>query len=170
MPIEISKSELINKITNPEAYFNNESAYQDRTLRWQEIEEIPIEKSKKYGSFRIRLQSKEHYYSTILADKFITEEISTDINGNWQEIISHSIYSYEKDFEHGKERNQLNAPIYRFIFVDIEYSLFYIENMEGMLYCSSDKINWYLHLVPYNKRPYCQRLSFLRKFPIVYEE
>ena len=58
------------------------------------------------------------------------------------------------------------APLIRFIYYDPVDIVFYIENEEGMLYCSLDKKRWFLQIQKPKGRPYHGKLNRLRKLTV----
>lgn len=52
------------------------------------------------------------------------------------------------------------------MYVDIDYLFYFIENEEGILYFSMDKLNWNKHMIEPKKRPYYGRIKKLRKFKV----
>ena len=147
--------------------FENEHGYKQSLLREQKIPILENNDSKKYGLFKLDFFEKENYYiSNLLVEKYVSEILYYKNNNSWQEVLSHSIYSYEKELDHGKEYIYKNGPLIRYLYVDIEEEIFFIEDIEGGLYCSVDRIHWYTYLVPPEDRPYYQRLDKLRKIKI----
>ncbi|NHJ39882.1 MAG: hypothetical protein FK731_07590 [Asgard group archaeon] len=147
--------------------FENEGAYKELILRERKIPLITKEESQKYGHFKLEYQESEGFYvETILIEKCINEILLYQDKKEWIETLSHTIFSYEKELDHGKEYVFKNAPLVRIMYCDIEREIFFIEDVDGGLYCSPDKIHWYIYLVKPEKRPYYSREKFLRKFRI----
>lgn len=148
--------------------FEREYGYKESILREQKIQKLENNESKKYGLFKLGFFEEENYYvnDRILLEKYISEILYFKNNDKWEEVLSHSIYSYEKELDHGKEYIYKNCPLIKYIYVDIEEEIFYIEDIDGGLYCSVDRIRWYTYLVPPKDRPYYQRVDKLRKIKI----
>ncbi|NHJ04003.1 MAG: hypothetical protein EAX90_04215 [Candidatus Heimdallarchaeota archaeon] len=158
---------LKESITENVVDFKNEIGYKQFLLREQKIPVLTQEESKQYGLFKIEFREKEGFYTeNLLVEKNINEILLYKINDSWNEVLSHTLYSFEKELDHGKEYVFKNAPLIRFLYVDIEEEIFFLEDLEGMLYCSNDKIHWFTYLVPLKNRPYYKREEYLRKFQI----
>jgi hypothetical protein len=155
------------KITQNVVDYENADGYKHHLLREQKIPLIDKIASQRYGLFKIEFKEVENYYTNqLLTEKEVNEVLYLKENNEWSSVFSQSIFSFEKELEHGKESIYKNAPLIRTIFVDSDESVFYLEDIEGGLYCSIDKIHWYTYLVPFKKRPYFGRLDKLVKFRI----
>ncbi|HUU78883.1 MAG TPA: hypothetical protein VMX55_11095 [candidate division Zixibacteria bacterium] len=158
---------LKESITENVVDFKNELEYKQSLLREQKIPVLTLEESKQFGLFKIEFHESEGFYSeNLLVEKDVDEILLYKINDSWKEVLDHTLYSYEKELDHGKEYIFKNAPLIRFLYIDIEEEIFFLEDLEGMLYCSIDKIHWFTYLVPLESRPYYKREDYLRKFQI----
>ena len=141
-------------------------AYKKNLLRDQDILELTQEESKKYGLFKIEHLDEENYYSSILVEKTLCEILYLKVDDLWKDVWIHYVFDYNKELDHGKEYIHQSAPLLRYLYVDIEEEIFYLEDMDGALYCSANKIEWFTYLLQLKNRPYYQRLHLLRKFKI----
>lgn len=141
-------------------------AYKKNLLRDQKIQELTQDESQEYGLFKIDHHTEENYYANILIEKSLHEIVYLKVDDSWKEIMDHYIFDYDKELDHGKEYIHQSSPLLRYLYVDIEEEIFYIEDFDGRLYCSPNKIEWFTYLLPLKKRPYFQRLHLLRKFKI----
>jgi len=159
--------ELVDSITSNVCDFENEKGYKESLLREMKILVLSKKESQKFGIFKLTFEESEGFYTeTLLLEKDLNEILSYYFDNKWMKVLFHPIFTYEKEIDHGKEYLYQSAPLMRAMFVDIEANIFYIEDFDGLLYCSIDKMNWFIYLVPYNKRPYYNRIDKLRKFRI----
>ena len=161
------KSKIKGMITKNGHDLENSKSYKEGLLlRERKIRTLKGKEAQKYGLFTITLHEEENFIREILIEKMIFEEVNLGREGTQKAILDHSIYSYERDIDHGKEKITKNDPLVRYLYVDIEKEIFYLETVEGMLYCSSDKVSWFIYLVEEKERPYYQRDEFLRKIEL----
>lgn len=147
--------------------FENDEGYKQSLLREQKIPNLAEEMKKSLGEFKIEIIEFEGFYTdSILLEKDISEVLFHKIDEKWVEVLSHTIYSYERELDHFKEYIFKNAPLIRFLYIDIEEDIYYLEDVDGGLYCSINKIQWFKYLVPPKDRPYFKRENKLYKIKI----
>lgn len=138
-------------------------------MRTLDIKELTKKESQNFGKFKIeRKETKSKWGDddgdviehTIVDYLYMLEE------DEWKNIMYHTIYRYEVEFEHGKRYESGNKPLIPMIYVDIENQFYYVENEESTQYFSMDKYNWYRYLTRSENRPYYKRVDKLRKFKI----
>jgi len=131
-----------------------------------EISELSAKESRKYGKFKIgKVESKQDLYG-IPIEHYIEHIIYQDIDGEWEYVLSHTIYEWEKEIDHGKEYEIKDVPLIPYMYVDIINKIFYVETEDGTLYVSLDLRNWFDWHVSPEERPYKNRIEKLRKFKI----
>ena len=136
-------------------------------LKNRKVPLIPKNEIEKYGRFKIKREEKKNYYTkNILTEHYIWDNLYYFHQGKWELVLEHIIYDYEKELDHGKEKKYTFAPLFRTMYVDIGNEMMFIEDEEGDVYCTIDKLKWYFYHVRPKKRPYFKRIKHLQKFII----
>ncbi len=142
------------------------NAYKLDPLYSLKIPELTPEESKRYGKFKIeKKESKQNLYG-IPIEHYVRHTIFQEIDGEWEYVLSHTIYRWEKEIEHGKEYETKDVPLIPYMYVDEKDKIFYIETENGTLYISLNLRNWFDWHVRPEERPYRNRIAKLRKFKI----
>ena len=141
-------------------------AYKLETLNSIEIPELNKEERTKYDIFKIECNEFVGKIGTKDIEKNITENLYLLFHGKWKSVLSHSIYSWEMEIDHGKTHEFNDKPLIPEMYIDLEYLFYFIENEEGILYFSMDKLNWNKYIIEPKKRPYYNRIKKLRRFRI----
>ncbi len=169
MIMEEERQKLKEKYEKNEFDYQNPDACEVSPLWFFDIPEINRSESKKYGTFKVVRREAVDTYVEYEMNREIYDSILLYYEGEWIDVKHHTIYRKELEPEHGKAYESGNEPLIPIIYVDIEYFFFYIENEEGILYFSADKLNWFSYNIQPEKRPYYNRIDKLRKFKIPYE-
>ena len=149
--------------------YQNPEACEISPLKALNIPEITRLESKQYGSFKIVRREAVDTYVEYEMDREIYDSILLYYEGEWVDVKHHTIYHKEMELEHRKVYESGNDPLIPIMYIDIEYLFLYIENEEGILYFSTDRLNWFSYNTSPEKRPYHNRIDKLRKFKIPYE-
>ncbi|NHJ86333.1 MAG: hypothetical protein FK734_12790 [Asgard group archaeon] len=148
----------------------NPSVCEIDTLASFNLHEIKPSEKEKIGQFKIKRENKDGYYSSIKAFEVHNEVVYYLEDGKWEPVLYHSLYEYEKDFDHGKEWEGYSKPLIPFVYFEPKNRIYFIEDESGSLYCSLDKKRWFLQLLAPKKRPYFGKIDKIVKIAISYEE
>ncbi|HUT82801.1 MAG TPA: hypothetical protein VMZ29_16515 [Candidatus Bathyarchaeia archaeon] len=148
----------------------NPTAYKNKPLSSYKIPEINIDERDKIGTFKIIKEDIVKFYATIKAYEEHVEVVYYLEEGEWVAVLYHSLYEYEKDFDHGKEREYYSKPLIPFIYYEPNNRIYFIEDEDGALYCSLDKKRWFLQLLDIEDRPYFEKIENMQKIFIKYEK
>ena len=139
-------------------------------LKDRNIPLLQSDKVEKYGLFKIiREEEKNYYTENILTEHYIWDNLYYFYIDKWELVLEHVIYDYEKKLDHGKERVYNFVPLIRMMYVDVGNDMMFIEDEEGDVYCSIDKLKWFYYHVEPQQRPYSKRIKNLRKYEIISE-
>lgn len=148
--------------------YKSPGACEIEPLQGRDILELTTDECIKYGIFKIERRTSVSTYVGMEIEKDDTDYLYAFINEEWENVLSHTIYEWEKELDHGKEYEHLLKPLIPVIYVDKDYLFYFIENEEGILYFSTDKYNWFTYNIQPEKRPYHNRIEKLIKFKIPY--
>ena len=121
----------------------------------------------KYDLFKIVNEQHSLFYCGHGHDESIVEFLYFKKEGGWRNVLYHTISEWDPESDRFEMSSKPLVPV---MYVDMEYQFYYLENEEGILYYSPDRIKWYFYMTTPEKRPYYNRLDGLRRFSIRHED
>jgi len=164
--IDEKKWELKKKIEKRVYDYRKTNVHKIKTLNTFDIPELTPDESRKYGKFKVEKKEFKGDLYGIPIEHDIVETVYREIEGEWVHVLTHTLYSWKKEIEHGKEYERKDVPLRKIMYVDIEDEVFYIETEDGCLYVSLNLRSWFDWYEEPEKRPYWNKINKLRKFKI----